>query len=137
MRNYELTLFLNSSAEHQSANDLLGRCSSFIQDSGGLVESQDTKGGAVIHGKKERKTACSMSVIRCALEPEKIADLNAYLAKDETILKRALLQAKAKQKFVPNLPRPFTPEKTEESGRQKEAINVADIDKEIEEIVNA
>lgn len=137
MRNYELTLLCNAPAEHQDSNDLLGRCASFIQDNGGFVESQNMKGGTVMRGRKERKTVCSMAVVRCALEPDKIADLKAYLAKEPLILKSTLLQAKAKQKFLPALSRTFAPGKTAEGGKTKEVINIADVDKEIEEIVNA
>lgn len=137
MRSYELTTFLDTSVGQQDANDLLGRCSSFIQDNGGLVESQEIKNGIVLRGPKEQKTVCSMAVLRCSLDPEKIAGLNAYLAKDEAILRSALLEAKAKQKFAPAMTRPFALDRAAREEKPKEAINVADIDKEIEEIVNA
>lgn len=137
MRNYELTLFLDSAVGTQEANDILSRVCSCIQDNAGLVDSQDVKGGITLRGAKGNSRVCFMAAIRCAIEAEKLPAIKASVAKDASIVRSIILQTQAKQKFVPSVSRRISSDKAIGREQKKEAINVADIDKEIEEIVSA
>ena len=136
MRNYELTIFFDASIGTQESHDALGRLCSLVQDNGGLVESQDVKSGIAMHGKKERNTICFMASVRCALEQEKLPDINAHIAKTPGIVRSVLLQAKAKKKFVPAIPRRIMLGREAEE-QKKGTIDIANVDKEIEEIIRA
>ncbi|MBI2003161.1 MAG: hypothetical protein HYS76_01090 [Candidatus Wildermuthbacteria bacterium] len=137
MRNYELTIFFDSSVGTQESHDALGRLCSFVQENGGLVESQNVKPGIAVHGRKGRDAICFMASVRCAIEQEKLPGIRAYLAKTRGVVQSVLLQAKAKQRFVPAIPRRIMPSRIESDEQKKGAIDIANVDKEIEEIIRA
>ena len=130
MKNYELTYLISSDVSVEELKNLSEKIKSFVQEEGAIkktTEPSKTKLGYLI---KEKGEAFS-SVLNFSLNPEKIVDLEKKLKAENQILRYMILNKDLSEKILH--PKRTSPKlKTKES----EKVELKEIDKKIEEILN-
>ncbi|MCH7828619.1 30S ribosomal protein S6 [Patescibacteria group bacterium] len=133
MRNYELTLLLKVGLMESELQELLGGIASMLQDEGALIISQDSKGRRALPALVKKHSEAELTVVKFALDPQKLKGVEKSLRAKESILRFALLSyipQKAKERTIAKtVATSITHEPTEE-----EKVEIGDIDKKLEEI---
>ncbi len=124
MKNYEITLILNSELPQEARTKLVQDIASFVQDRGGLLEKQE------FTGKSSGSTKGMLALLACSIKQEEIENLSARLKIEKDILRFMISLAPRRLAKIPTLqPASQTPP-------EKEGVKLAveDIDKKLEEI---
>jgi ribosomal protein S6 len=132
MRNYELTLLLKTDLTESELQEFLGEVASVLQDSGALIMSQDTKGKRRLPAAVKKQHEAELAVLKFALDPSKLGNVESNLKTKENILRFSLLSytpKKAQERVIAKVAAPLSQEATEE-----EKVELEDIDKKLEEI---
>lgn len=136
MRRYELNLLLNAALQESSLLDFLGSLVSFIQDQGGLLETQEIKGKKTFHGAGKNQKEATLAALVFSFNPDYIEALKKRVVGDASVIRSFLAHARVKvvqkQKVVPVL-QPLVSQEPAVTSQEK-PVNISEIDKKLEEI---
>lgn len=130
MKNYELTYLISSDVSVEELKNLSEKIKSFVQEEGAIKKTTEPSKTKLGYQIKEKGEAFS-SVLNFSLNPEKIVDLEKKLKAENQILRYMILNKDLSEKILH--PKRTSPKlKTKES----EKVELKEIDKKIEEILN-
>ena len=130
MKNYELTYLISSDVSVEELKNLSEKIKSFVQEEGAIKKTTEPSKTKLGYQIKEKGEAFS-SVLNFSLNPEKIANLEKKLKAENQILRYMILNKDLSEKILH--PKRTSPKlKTKES----EKVELKEIDKKIEEILN-
>ncbi|MBI2573891.1 MAG: 30S ribosomal protein S6 [Candidatus Wildermuthbacteria bacterium] len=137
MKRYELNLLLNPAIEEAALLDLLGALVSFIQDQGGLLETQEIKGKKAFHGSGKNKEAM-LAALTFSFSPDNIETLKKRVNGESSAIRSMIMEAPAKQsrklKQSPAIQPPALQEPVAIAKEQEKPVDIGEIDKKLEEI---
>jgi len=131
MKNYELIYLISSDVSREELKNLSEKIKSFIQEEKGAIkktrEPSKTKLGCRIKAKGE----AFLSILNFSFHPEKIANLEKKLKGENQILRYMILNKDLSEKIL-------YPKRTrsELKTKEPEKVELKEIDKKIEEILN-
>ncbi|GEM_PF-1607348 len=140
MRNYELTLILDSNLVAEQLTQSMESIVSFLQGKGGILLSQDTKGKKALLAPIKKHKEGIVAVLKFTMDASRIEDMEKHLKENTKILRFLCLLSisrKSRDKtphIVPSLgSMPQTPREHQKETESK-IIDLGEIDKKLEEI---
>lgn len=133
MKDYELTLVIQSSATEEALNSLLQNLTALIQEKEGILEKQDVRKNVSLPAGIQKQNAASVAVLKFKAREEAIEPLEKK-TKEEKIVLRAMVTKFQKPKAV-RVPS-FSPLKHPAQAQAEEGqkMSAEEIDKQLEEI---
>lgn len=132
MENYELTLLAPATLNQEELNSGLQGVASFIQDQGGMVTNQDTRGRRVLPIQINKQKEAYLVVMRFSADPATIQTIQGGLRANPAILRHALLAWKPKKISGKIQEKPSGQNQQTELPEPK--VQIADIDRQLEEL---
>ena len=139
MKNYELTYLASPELSEQDIKNLSEKINKFIQEETGTIEKTTQSSKKKLGYSIKRKEGAFLISLDFFLDPDKLKNLEKKLKAENQILrytiliKRAPRKASIIRKFLPKKEKPFIiPKKATETKK----VELKEIDKKIEEILN-
>lgn len=129
MRNYELTVIISSEINNEEAEHILQNIASSIQKQEGIISKQEFLGKRKIPSSIRKQNEGYLAAIAYTAQPENVREIEKTIKEESRILRAMLMHKPIKAKKAPTLASKSPVKITE-----KERVEIADIDKKLEEI---
>jgi len=141
MKNYELTYLVSIDVSKEESKNLSEKIKSFIQEEEGVIKKTTEPSKIELGYEIKEKGEAFLAILNFSFQPEKIAGLEKKLKAENQILRYMILNKDLSEK--PIRPRRVSPKATtKEPNRlldkqlKSEKVELKEIDKKIEEILN-
>ena len=141
MKNYELTYLISTDVSEEELKNLSEKIKSFVQEEEGTIKKTTEPSKIKLGHSIKEKEQGFLNILNFSLSPEKITNLEKKLKAENQILRYMILNKDLSEKPIrPRRISPKTttkePDKSLDKQSESKKVELKEIDKKIEEILN-